>query len=847
MIQRKVILIACGAVVAIGIGGIGLLGKKVLDNQVFASTCAAKQVAIPDNPRQVAESITVKVFSGNGGGSGTLIAKQGQVYTVLTNQHVLTSGEPYRIQTPDGRIYSAEIPKNVNFGKNDLALLQFRADADYTVAVLAETGFQGNLAVNQEVFAAGFPFDGEKLTFNSGKISLLPDKTLQGGYRIGYTNDIQKGMSGGPILNSQGQVIGINGVHAYALFGDPYVFEDGSKPSDTQKQQMTRLSWGVPIQIVVQAVPELAATNLVKNVERIAQEITVLITYPNGNGSGVIIAQRGNTYYVLTANHVVRDETQYEVTTPDGRCYPVNYRTVKKFEGVDLAVLEFKSDRSYRVATLGKYDLGKETKVVFVSGWPGSIVNNENTRSLFTGGIVFDKESLYLRSKDFFSFKDGYELVYSNITVGGVSGGPVLDIRGRVIGIHGRAEGEVTVDDAGQVHPIYLGYSLGVPVNKFLRIFTKVGIEPELLKIETSAPQKVPLEELETVLKFLSGNVADGVPDDMIVLDDALAWLNLGNRMWRVFRLKEALLAFRMATQTKPNLYQAWYAEGIALSSFNQYQAAIASFDKATQIKPNFSLAWRGLGGAFRELKKYHEALASYEKGIEYNPEDIFLQVARGEVLSELNRYHEARDVYTKVIQVNPHPFVYKDRGRLQTILGDYQAAVTDFTKAIELMPDLAEAYTGRGSVLIVIGKNQEALTDFNQAIRLAPNDSKAYKLRGILLNKIGRNQEALADFNQALLLNPKDVEAYSIRGPVYAELGEFQNALGDCNKAIFMELDNALAYVCRARVRLLMRDAQGFIEDTQKAAKLSHEQGNIAGHQKLQGLLENIRIAPQN
>ena len=141
MSSRKIILF----VAAITIGGMALMGKKVLDNQVFAPTCAAKEVAIPVNPRQIAESITVKVFSANSGGSGTLINKKGQVYTVLTNQHVLTPGEPYRIQTPDGVVYSANAITNVNFGKNDLALLQFRADADYAGAVLAtlETRFLG--------------------------------------------------------------------------------------------------------------------------------------------------------------------------------------------------------------------------------------------------------------------------------------------------------------------------------------------------------------------------------------------------------------------------------------------------------------------------------------------------------------------------------------------------------------------------------------------------------------------------------------------------------------------------------------------------------------------------------
>ncbi|MDF5726870.1 MAG: serine protease [Rhizonema sp. PD38] len=312
------------AVVAcIGILGIGLIAKNSLEKHVFAASCRSNQISTTDKLKQQAESITVRVLSGNGGGSGTLIAKQGQVYTVLTNKHVLTSGESYRIQTPDGFVYSADVVKKVNFGVNDLALLQFTSlGSNYAVASLPEksklvqeTGVLKNLVENEEVFAAGFVDDANgndqgkpPLKFNTGKITLLLDKSFQGGYRIGYTNDIQKGMSGGPILNSRGELIGINGVNAYPLFGDPYVFEDGSKPNDDLKEKMTRSSWGVPIQTVVQQVPELTATNPVKDIDNIAKNITVLITQqkdPNDNGSGVIIAHQGSTYYILTAKHVL--------------------------------------------------------------------------------------------------------------------------------------------------------------------------------------------------------------------------------------------------------------------------------------------------------------------------------------------------------------------------------------------------------------------------------------------------------------------------------------------------------------------------------------------------------------
>jgi len=198
-----------------------------------------------------ARAITVKVLSGYGGGSGILIKKQDQTYTILTNDHVLAVGESHRIQTPDGKIYQGELLRNQSFEGNDLVLLQFKSASEYAVARLASSP----LVVGDEVFAAGFPGEdaAEKRAFEflSGSISFLCPKALAGGYQIGYSNPVPKGMSGGPLLNSRGEVVGINGMHAYPLWGDPYVFKDGSKP-DLPMDLMLRSSWAIPIETFVQ-------------------------------------------------------------------------------------------------------------------------------------------------------------------------------------------------------------------------------------------------------------------------------------------------------------------------------------------------------------------------------------------------------------------------------------------------------------------------------------------------------------------------------------------------------------------------------------------------------------------
>ncbi|UBF28390.1 serine protease [Kovacikia minuta CCNUW1] len=199
--------------------------------------------------------ITVKVMAGNSWGSGILVQQQGQHYSVLTNHHVLNPGQPYFVQTPDHRIYSAELLQGSKFQHrdhflgNDLEILQFSTSAHYEVALLNPTE---NLTVGEEVFAAGFPTEiaapsAKGFAFTTGRISLLQAQAFVGGYRIGSTDLIHKGMSGGPLLNRRGEVVGINGLHAYPIWGNPYVFPDGSLLPPQTQAEVARSSWAIPI------------------------------------------------------------------------------------------------------------------------------------------------------------------------------------------------------------------------------------------------------------------------------------------------------------------------------------------------------------------------------------------------------------------------------------------------------------------------------------------------------------------------------------------------------------------------------------------------------------------------
>jgi S1-C subfamily serine protease len=237
------------------------LPRQAIPINVSAPVASVSPKLSPEQLSQLAKSVTVKVLSGETWGSGILIQRQGEVYQVLTNEHVLTPGygKQYRVQTPDGQLYRATVSRKIKFNDNDLGLLQFRSGRQaYELASLGESS---TVAKGNEVFAGGFPIKAKGFFFSAGQVSLLLDKPLNGGYQIGYTNDIQNGMSGGPLLNQHGKVVGINGRHAYPLWGNNEMFQDGSVPSKWLQKQIIRMSWAVPIQKFVQKQDNLTANN----------------------------------------------------------------------------------------------------------------------------------------------------------------------------------------------------------------------------------------------------------------------------------------------------------------------------------------------------------------------------------------------------------------------------------------------------------------------------------------------------------------------------------------------------------------------------------------------------------
>jgi hypothetical protein len=169
-----------------------------------------------------------------------------------------------------------------------------------------------------------------------------------------------------------------------------------------------------------------------------------------------------------------------------------------------------------------------------------------------------------------YSFSYGYGLIYTNLTAGGMSGGPILDSRGRLVAIHGKAEGGNILDEAGfKVGELNLGLSLGVPIKSFLSSADSLGVNRSWLQVKNDPPPSPSRAEVEAILERELKRV--GTPGEC---RDAVECVNHGNQLWRLERGQEALVPLQRAIEMEPSSYAPWYAKGLAFYSESQYDKA---------------------------------------------------------------------------------------------------------------------------------------------------------------------------------------------------------------------------------------------------------------------------------
>lgn len=228
------------------------------------------------------------------------------------------------------------------------------------------------------------------------------------------------------------------------------------------------------------------------------------------------------------------------------------------------------------------------------------------------------------------------------------------------------------------------------------------------------------------------------------------------------------------------------------------------------------------------------------------------------------NEYNGKQTGYQKVQSLSPiirqnpdKPDAYYTRAIFKDAIKDYNGAIKDYFRAIELMDESdtsrASCYSCLSVAYSKVGNNNEALKYINKAIELEPNDSVYYSNRAAYYSELNEHEHAFADYDRALILDDGNVVVLKNRFKDYWNLMRNENDIdkkmqylklseADIDRAFALDKEDKVTKEYHDQLhQLLDKTKQASIQDVEKLverikkriAELEEEERKIENSQQ--------------
>jgi tetratricopeptide (TPR) repeat protein len=213
----------------------------------------------------------------------------------------------------------------------------------------------------------------------------------------------------------------------------------------------------------------------------------------------------------------------------------------------------------------------------------------------------------------------------------------------------------------------------------------------------------------------------------------------------------------------------------------------------------------------------------------------------RGRAFYQLSEYQQALKDFDRALELDPSYLMpYGIRGSIYMRLKEYQQALDAFNRDLDLNPNAAGTYDWRGWAFFYLGEYQQALKDFDRAIELDPNFFDAYRGRSHACRALNDYQQAIVPIDRALERASESPRLYAYRGWTNWDFGEYQQALKDFDRAIELDPKWTINYYGRSLVLYRLKEYQQaldaydcFIELEPNNARAYSGQGEVLFHLK--------------
>jgi tetratricopeptide (TPR) repeat protein len=643
-----------------------LVGTTVALVQPAVSAKSASEIEI------IARAVTVeiKLKQSDRVGSGVIIDKKGDLYTLVTNRHVLCGAgncqkiseiEVYSLGLFDGQKYQVQKSAIKLLGGDlDLAIIQFRSSRNYSVAKVAAPG---SLKTDDNVYTAGFPFELLGFAFGEGKAIAVVNKRLagdNGGYTIIYNAPTLPGVSGGGVFDSNGQLVAIHGV------GDR--FKENTDSEGIAKNEVgSKIGYnrGIPVRWLAQNLAEvginLGTTNSISGIRAARAQVPA-------TADEYFIA--GFNKFVEPGDPVVAGKRKaiQEFSTAI-RLNP------KYYFAYVLRAIAHKQIQEFQ-KSLDDYNQAIITNPKNFEAYYGRAILKHSKMNDIQGALSDYNQSIQINPKNFEA--------YYNLAI--LKGDKLNDVQGALS----------DYNQSIQINPKY----------------SKAYYNRAILKHKN--------------LNNIQGALADYNQSIQINPGDFKAYGNRG--FLKAYSLNDsqgALADYDQSIQINPRIPEIYNIRAILKENrLNDIQGALADYNQAIINNPKFSDAYYNRATLKEnKLNDIQGALADYNQAIINNPRDSEVYNIRATLkYIRLNDAQGALADYNQAIINNPKfSDAYYNRANLKYIrLNDTQGALADYNQAIINNPKFSAAHFNRAALKYKKLNDQPgAIKDYRQAAKL--------------------------------------------------------------------------------------------------------------------------------
>lgn len=250
----------------------------------------------------------------------------------------------------------------------------------------------------------------------------------------------------------------------------------------------------------------------------------------------------------------------------------------------------------------------------------------------------------------------------------------------------------------------------------------------------------------------------------------------------------------QLARRLVPDSSLTALALGDLLQNLDRQEEAIAAFDAIEIGDPLFALAATSAATSEAILGRVDQAIARLAPIAEADPTNPILALALANLYRSQERFAEAIAAVAPAIDAEPDPLpshwrLYFVRAIGYERTGDFDLAVADFRRALELAPDHPDVLNYLGYSWIDRGQNtEEALAMIQRAVEQQPNAGYIVDSLGWAYYKLGDYELAVETLERAVELTPNNPEIHDHLGDAYWRTGRRIEAGFQWNHALIFD-----------------------------------------------------------